>query len=44
MPTKYLTPSERFAAVLDLIESVDEDSANFRLLREARNLLKEGLA
>lgn len=44
MTTKTLTASERFAAVLDLIESVDEDSSNFRLLREARNLLKEGLA
>lgn len=44
MATKYMTPAERFAQVLDLIESVDEDASNYRLLREARNLLKEGLA
>lgn len=44
MATKNLTASERFAAVLDLIESVDEDASNYRLLREARNLLKEALA
>lgn len=44
MATKNLTASERLARVLDLIECVDEDSANYRILREARNLLKEGLA